>query len=75
MLNRPTGRGTISKTPMIQARRSLAIPCAPTLLAVTAAHAQQPYTSKRTYGCGGHASHHTALEQRNKSTVAKLEIA
>jgi quinoprotein glucose dehydrogenase len=43
--------------------------------AAGAAGAQQPYTTWRTYGGGAHSSQYSALNQINKSNVAKLEVA
>src|SRR5688572_12954290 len=39
------------------------------------AASQEPYTTWRTYGGGGHASQYSALEQINKSNVTQLEVA
>src|SRR6185503_19310425 len=39
------------------------------------AWAQKPYTTWNTYGGGGHSSQYSALNQINKSNVAKLEVA
>ena len=44
-------------------------------IAATAAWSQAPYTTWRTYGGGGHSSQYSALDQINKSNVAKLEVA
>jgi glucose dehydrogenase len=35
---------------------------------------EQPYTTWRTYGGGGHASQYSALAQINKSNVTQLEV-
>src|SRR5688572_965759 len=44
--------------------------------AVTAsAWSQEPYTTWRTYGGGGHSSQYSALDQINKSNVTQLEVA
>jgi len=44
--------------------------------AITAgAWSQEPYTTWRTYGGGGHSSQYSALDQINKSNVTKLEVA
>ncbi len=37
--------------------------------------AQEPYTTWRTYGGGGHSSQYSALDQIDKSNVAQLEVA
>ena len=37
--------------------------------------AEQPYTTWRTYGGGGHASQYSALDQINKSNVTQLAVA
>ena len=39
------------------------------------AWSQEPYTTWRTYGGGGHSSQYSALREINKSNVAKLEVA
>jgi quinoprotein glucose dehydrogenase len=39
------------------------------------AWAQKPYTTWRTYGGGGDSSQYSALDQIDKSNVAKLEVA
>ncbi len=36
---------------------------------------EQPYTTWRTYGGGGHASQYSALDQINKSNVTQLAVA
>jgi glucose dehydrogenase len=43
--------------------------------AAGAALAQEPYTTWRTYGGGGHSSQYSALDQIDKSNVAQLEVA
>ena len=35
----------------------------------------KPYTTWRSYGGGAHSSQYTALDQINKSNVAKLDVA
>ncbi len=39
------------------------------------AWSQEPYTTWRTYGGGGHSSQYSALDQIDKSNVAQLEVA
>ena len=41
--------------------------------AAGAALAQEPYTTWRTYGGGGHSSQYSALEQIDKSNVAEFK--
>ncbi len=56
--------------------RTIALALAGLSILVTAAAAHaQPYTTWRTYGGGGHSSQYSALDQINKSNVAKLEVA
>jgi glucose dehydrogenase len=45
------------------------------VLAAGAAWSQEPYTTWRTYGGGGHSSQYSALDQIDKSNVAQLEVA
>jgi quinoprotein glucose dehydrogenase len=44
-------------------------------VAISAAWSQEPYTTWRTYGGGGHSSQYSALDQIDKSNVAQLTVA
>jgi quinoprotein glucose dehydrogenase len=44
-------------------------------IATSASWSQEPYTTWRTYGGGGHSSQYSALDQIDKSNVARLEVA
>ena len=39
------------------------------------AWSQEPYTTWRTYGGGGHSSQYSALDEINKTNVAQLTVA
>ena len=43
--------------------------------AAGAAHAQQQYTTWRTYGGGAHSAQYSALKQINKSNASQLQVA
>jgi glucose dehydrogenase len=43
--------------------------------AASSAWSQDPYTTWRTYGGGGHSSQYSALDQIDRSNVAQLEVA
>jgi quinoprotein glucose dehydrogenase len=44
-------------------------------LAAGASWSQEPYTTWRTYGGGGHSAQYSALDQINKANVAQLAVA